>query len=180
MLALYHRSQVEGALWRLRAGSHARRIPPPEFSTRLRLWMKELGAAGKLGADREDGAIALYSVLDAVLLWIALELEELALPKHIVVEHACALRSRVARTLSIADKPATERAILVVIGSSVSAYAPHSGHARVEVSWPNELHQLLRDSAANKIVVLALHQNAEQLALLLADAPVIKRGPLRK
>jgi hypothetical protein len=216
-MADFRRGQVEWALWRLKAGDETRRAPPSQFLARIKRVLdmdrtategpKPRGAAPFAFSALPPGGRgenAAFSKLDALMLWLALELLELGFKQQEVV---APLRQA---------RPMLERALKDLLETPPLRPTPSSGKRfnfegpadpalarflvlpRVEDAalWtrttqtgrepmgplllkPDEVAKLLSTAPQTKLVIIPAGQPAYRVNLLLERAPDIQDGRRR-
>lgn len=177
MLALYRRSQLELALWRVRVGDWARRAPPPEFVSRI-------GRLAGQASEAADGSLVaapwqaaksqpLCSPLDAVMVWAALELEDSGLDPKQSCQALISLRGSLARAL--VDHPSDCFLATAIAHRSPYSATPETPTESVIGSWQALAPWVAASSV--RIVVLPIGAAAMRIVELLKQAEPLRPGP---
>ena len=187
----YFRSQVEWALWRVKAGEGGRRIPPPEFIAPIKRLIDRDHDAPRTGAA-DARAFALghgyarrdttkWSFLDAVMMFAGLEALESGVDVKDVISHLRQLRGDV----NIGRlRPAQ--------GEDVWALLPRRGHSRYQAITSgdagfipgarfiptSEVSSVLAALPATTAALIPISAAARQLEAWLVVAPVVRPGPV--
>jgi hypothetical protein len=177
MLALYRRNQVEWALWRARVGKWLRRIPPQEFLARIRTLLASQASQDPQGArlPAPHAWSALFSPLDTLMLWLALELQDVGFAPADHAKQFAVLRSEIGAALSKGENQAP--IMLAAPIHHLSPYAPSDNAAGDFVLFSRDAATALTKMAGTSFVVIPIECAARKLVSLLEQAPVVKRGP---
>jgi hypothetical protein len=174
MLALYRRNQVEWALWRARVGKWPRRIPPQEFLARIRALLASQANQGAQGLPAPHAWSALFSPLDTLMLWLALELQDVGFAPADHAQQFAVLRSEIGAALSKGENQAP--IMLMAPIHHPSPYVPSDNAAREFVLFSHDAATLTK-MADTSFVVIPIEGTARKLVSLLEQAPVVRRGP---
>lgn len=185
----YRRGQVEWTLWRIKSGSKTSSAPA-EFLTRIRrlLDIDRAGASDERYfapyAFSEDapggkGDEAAFLAIDALMLWLGLELLEMGFKQQEVVKLLRSARSVVTkqygRDLKRAFDNLAANELLVAQKIEISDHT-WSPNARPFFVVAEEMAELVLQKNVRKAVILAAGVAAFEIAENLPQAPVVKRG----
>jgi hypothetical protein len=185
----YRRGQVDWVLWRVR--SSPKTTPAPaEFQTRIRrlLEIDRAGAATDRffspyafseAAPGGKGEEAAFHPIDALMLWLGLDLLEMGFKQQEVVRLLRGVRTiisrRYGRDLKRAYDDLAVNELLMAPRVELSEHA-WSPNARPFLVAAEEVADLVLDKNVRKAVVLAVGLAAFELAETLPQAPEIRRG----
>lgn len=170
MLALYRRRQLEWALWRLSTGAKLEHVAPYEFSIRItELLREDIGQS----TAKASATSSVYSPLDALLLWVALELISCGLKPGEAAAHARKLRWDLAHALSAKENGAHGETVLLFTKASHNPYG-HAvdQHSCLRILALNELQGAVVETCVGRVItVLPVERAAAALSNFLSDAP---------
>jgi hypothetical protein len=185
----YRRGQVDWALWRVKA--FPKTTPAPaEFQTRIRRLL-EIDRAEPAAerffspyafaetAPGGKGEEAAFHPIDALMLWLGLDLLEMGFKQQEVVRLLRAARTvilkRYGRDLKRAYDDLAVNELLMAPRVELSEHA-WSSNARPFLIAAEEVADVVLDKNVRKAVVLAVGLAAFELAETLPQAPEIRRG----
>lgn len=185
----YRRGQVEWALWQVKSGRKTTPAPP-EFLTRIRRLLDIDRAepaderpfapyAFSDAAPDGKGGEAAFQPLDALMLWLGLDLLEMGFKQQEVVTLLRSARAivlkRYGRDLKRAydDLAVNELLMAPKIELSEHSWSPN---ARPFFVAAEEMADAVLERGVRKAVVLAAGLAAFELAEALPQAPEVRRG----
>lgn len=188
-MTTYRRGQVDWALWTIK--SRPKSSPAPaEFRTRIRrlLEIDRAEPASKRSvpayafsdtAPGGKGEEAAFHPIDALMLWLGLDLLEMGFKQQEVVRLLRVARpvilKRYGRSLKRAydDLAANDLLIAPKVESSEHAWSPNE---RPFFALAEEIPDLVLEKHVHKAVMLAVGLSAFEIAETLPQAPMMRRG----